>query len=258
MAEKGADGSSREDETAKLELPSLSLKGLGRKRRRPADPAPVEAERETAPEPRATSVVAEPEPSAAEPEPLVADEPEPLVADEPETRVAAPEPLVEEPSPRVREVHTEREEPEEFEEEPGLSAPRLSGWLAALLTGVLVGVVGVLLTYASLRGCDAVRGAKSCGGGPGLLLLVVILGVMVVLGAVVLTALRVAEPRSTSFLGIGVLAVVALLALTDRLSSAWMLLVVPAVTGAAYVLAHRVATAFIEPSPEPGPEHDVR
>jgi hypothetical protein len=256
MAEKGADGSSREDETAKLELPSLSLKGLGRKRRRPADPAPVEAERETAPEPRATSVVAEPEPRAAEPE----------------TRVAAPERLVGEPSPRVPEVHTEREpeepeqleefeeleKPEGLEEEPEPSAPRLSGWLAALLTGVLVGVVGVLLTYASLRGCDAVRGAKSCGGGPGLLLLVVILGVMVVLGAVVLTALRVAEPRSTSFLGIGVLAVVALLALTDLLSSAWMLLVVPAVTGAAYVLAHRVATAFIEPSPEPGPEHDVR
>jgi hypothetical protein len=69
---------------------------------------------------------------------------------------------------------------------------------------------------------------------------------------------HVPEPRATSVLGVGVLCVVALLVLFDALTSPWMFLVVPLVCGAGFVLAHRVTTAFVEPRPERGPEHDVR
>ena len=89
-------------------------------------------------------------------------------------------------------------------------------------------------------------------------LLVVILVLMVLLGAVVLAALGVSESGSTSFLAVGVLCVVVLLVLADRLFTAWMFVVIPLVTAGAYVLAHWVTTTFVEPRPEKGPEVDVR
>jgi hypothetical protein len=219
MADERLDDSSRQDETAKLELPSLSLRGLRRKRRKPMESTP-----EPAPQPAPT-----PEPERA---------PVSTADETPYVQRAPQEP--------------DRARPR------GPRLPTLPGWLAALLSGLVVGVLGALLTYLSSRGCDAVRGTKSCGGGPGLLLLVAILALMVLLGAVLLAALRLPDARATSFLGVGVLTVVVMLTLMDQLFSPWMFLVVPVVGAAAYVLAHGVATAFIEPGPEPGPEHDVR
>jgi hypothetical protein len=129
--------------------------------------------------------------------------------------------------------------------------------VAALLTGLVVGLVGVVLTYASLRGCELVRGTQTCGG-PGLLVLVAILGLMVLLGSVVLGLLDLPQSRSTSFPAVVVLAVVLLLTPTGRLFSPWTLPAVPAVGAAAYVLALWVTTAFVEPRPEKGPKIDVR
>ena len=131
------------------------------------------------------------------------------------------------------------------------------GGVAALVTGALVGLGGALLTYLSLRGCEAVRGTESCGG-PGVLLLVAILAVMVLLGGVVLAAFRVSEPRGTSLLAVGVLAVVVLLVPQDALFSAWTFLVVPVAGAAAYALAHWVTHLHVETPPERGPAHDVR
>ncbi|NUR06143.1 MAG: hypothetical protein HOQ22_03775 [Nocardioidaceae bacterium] len=161
--------------------------------------------------------------------------PEPEAATEPEA-----EPQPESPAP------------------PEPQRPAKHPRLEAIVVGLLVGAVGAGLFYASLQGCDVVRGTESCGGGPGLLLVVVILGLMVLLGAVLLTARAVAEPRSTSFLGVGLLCVVLMVAALQQVFSSWMFLVVPLVSAAAYLIAHWVTTTYVEPQPEKGPEHDVR
>jgi hypothetical protein len=135
--------------------------------------------------------------------------------------------------------------------------PSLPGRVASIVAGAVVGLVGTALTYLSLQGCNAVRGTKSCGGGPGLLLLLLILVLMVLLGGVLLALWDVPEPRSASFLGVGVLAVVLLIASLRELDSVWMFLVVPVICALTFLLAHWVTTAFVE-LPENGPQHDIR
>ena len=279
------ESSERSDKTAKLELPKLGLPRFGR-RRRNRDATPVE---EPAPPPERLAAT-EPEPAArVEPEPLPATEPSPMpeVAPEPAPEPAAqvePEPLpATEPSP-LPEVAPEpapdpvaQAEPEEpvgppvaeplaDEPEPAEDAeterepfrlPALPGRLAAAITGLVVGAFGAMLTYLSLKGCDALRGTETCGG-TGLLVLVVILVLMVLLGAALLAAWEISDPRSTSFLAVGVLSVIVMLTLMQQLYSPWMFLIVPLISAAAYVLSHWVTTAFIEQKPEDGPQHDVR
>src|SRR5262245_10799831 len=125
------DDRDRSAENAKLELPSLRL---GRRKRKPKR-APDEN-----PPP-----VGSPAPvsSAPGPQPVATLTPEPDA--EPEVEPEAPAP----PEPKRPAKH-----------------PRL----VATVVGLLVGAVGAGLFYASLQGCDAVRGTESCGGGPGLLL----------------------------------------------------------------------------------------
>lgn len=209
----------RSEENAKLELPSLSLPRFGRRKKRE-------------------------EPVSAPPAPR---RPEPVI-----TAREAP------PAPPVSVEVTERPRPKQRSMPSRPSMPSLPPRLAVAVTGLLVGVVGVALTYVGLQGCDAVRGTETCGGGPGLLLLVVILAVMVVLGAACLRLLGIGEPGGTSFLAVGVVVVVCLLALQGVLQSAVMALVLPVLCVLAYLLAHLVTTAFVEPRPEKGPQHDVR
>jgi hypothetical protein len=80
----------------------------------------------------------------------------------------------------------------------------------------------------------------------------------VLFGGLVLAVLHLDDARATSFLAVGVLCVVVLLTPEDALFSPWMFLVVPLVSGAAFVLAHWVTATFVEPKPENGPAHDVR
>jgi hypothetical protein len=124
------------------------------------------------------------------------------------------------------------------------------------VTGLVVGVVGCLLTYLGLRGCELLRGTSSCGG-PGLFVLVAILALMVVTGAVLLAAWKIGEPVATSLLGVGITTVVGMLVLLDVIFSGWMFLVVPVVTTAGFGAAHWVTTRFVD-QPERGPEIDVR
>ncbi|HEU5037882.1 MAG TPA: hypothetical protein VFT70_12815 [Nocardioides sp.] len=160
---------------------------------------------------------------APEPAPEPAPVPEPVVA---ETRPI----LVEEPEPRRR-IKRERG--------PG-------GMAGAVLTGVVVGLGIVGLTWASLRSCESVQGTSSCGD-VGYPMLGLILVLMVVVGWLLLKLLRVRDPASTSFLGTGLAVVVALLVLVDHLLDRSMVVVVPLICAVTFGLAHWVTRTFIEP-----------
>ena len=125
--------------------------------------------------------------------------------------------------------------------------PWLEGRPAAALTGLLVGALVVAATAGSLRLCTAVQGTSSCGGA-GLFLLVAIMVVAVLLGTALLAAAAVPQPGSTSFLAVGLLSVATLLFLVGSIFEWWMVLVVPLVSVATFLLSHWVTTRYIEPS----------
>lgn len=117
------------------------------------------------------------------------------------------------------------------------------------MTGVGVGVTGSLAVLLALAGCEAARGVSSCGGAAGFLVLVAIVMLMVLLGSALLKVFEVPDPGSTSFLAVGIVAVVALLFLLDALLNPWTALVIPVVSAASYLLAHWVTTRFDDEAP---------
>jgi hypothetical protein len=126
--------------------------------------------------------------------------------------------------------------------------PQISGLPAAVVTGVLIGALLVGATWSSLRLCELVRGTSSCGD-PGIFLLLAVLVVMVVLGRWLLTAFGVGEAGSTSFLGVGLIAVIALLFLVELLFEWWMVIAIPVVGAVAFGLSHWVTTNFVDADP---------
>jgi hypothetical protein len=221
-----------------LELPSLSL---GRRRRKKSAQAPAAPQTQPPPPP-----APEPEPEPT-PAPLFADEAAaPATRPHPTPAPAAPAPAAPAP-PTPAPVATA---PERRAKRPRrrreFTLPAVGGLAAAVVTGVLVGVIAVGLTWSSLRLCEVVRGTSSCGG-PGYLLLLAILIAMILLGAVLLRALGVPEAGSTSFLAVGLLAVVAMLFLVGVLFHWWMILVIPACSALTFAAAHWVTTTFVEP-----------
>lgn len=125
--------------------------------------------------------------------------------------------------------------------------PLVTGYQAAALTGVLVGLATVLLTALTLRGCEAVRGTTSCGG-PGFVLLLAIMIAMVLLGGLLLRLFAVSDPVSTSFLAVGLVAVIALLFLINVILSWAMIIVIPLVAVGTFCLSYWVTTTFVDPS----------
>jgi hypothetical protein len=125
------------------------------------------------------------------------------------------------------------------------SAPVLSGPVAAAVTGLVVGLLMVGLSWGSLRLCEVARGTSSCGQ-PGFVVVLAILVLLVVVGRLLLRSLGVPDAGSISFLGVGVVAVVTLLFLVGALFEWWIVLVLPAVSVASFALAHWVSTAFVE------------
>ncbi|WP_191278016.1 hypothetical protein [Nocardioides flavus (ex Wang et al. 2016)] len=121
----------------------------------------------------------------------------------------------------------------------------LDGLPAAALTGVVVGALGVLLVWLAGAGCEAVRGTSSCGGGPGLLALVVVLGVLAWAGALLLRVLSVPDAGSTSLLGVGILAVLVMVFLLGALDQWWTAVAVPVAAAAAYGVSWWVTTAVV-------------
>jgi hypothetical protein len=102
------------------------------------------------------------------------------------------------------------------------------------------------LTFAALQACETVRGTSSCGGGPGFFLLLAVLVLLTYVGSWLLGAAGVRDAGSTSFLAVGLLAVVAMLFLIEVLMSPWMALVIPLVSAATFTLSYQVTTAIVE------------
>ena len=205
-----------ERERPSLELPSL---GFGRKRKQ-RQPMP-----EPSPAPRVEQAHTPPAAPASPPEP----EPAPVV-DQP----GEPEParVVDQPG----EPSTRRQ----------FTLPPINAMAASVVTGLLVGLVGTGLVWGSTRLCELVRGTSSCGK-PGFLLLLAVVVIAVLLGRYLLQALGVAEPLSTSVLGVAATTALTLLFLDGQLFEWWMVIALPLVAAAGYAGAHAVTTAVVDP-----------
>ncbi|WP_370291164.1 hypothetical protein [Nocardioides sp.] len=125
-------------------------------------------------------------------------------------------------------------------------APLLSIYRAAALTGLVVGAAMVALTWLSLRGCEAVRGTTSCGGGPGFLLLVATFALSVLLGSALLKVFTIPDPGSSSFLAVGIVAVIALLFLIDLLDSWVAIVLIPPLSVGSYMASAWVTDTFVD------------
>ncbi len=132
---------------------------------------------------------------------------------------------------------------------PDLSLPLLEDRIAVAVTGVVVGLTGVLLTYLFQLGCGAVRGAGSCGTA-GLLLLLAVLIVMVFEGAALLRAWFVDEALTTSFLAVALLAVVSMLVLLPIIDRWFMVIVIPVLSAGLFWLSWFVTSRFDAPERE--------
>jgi hypothetical protein len=140
------------------------------------------------------------------------------------------------------------------------TAPPLTGLPAALLVGLVVGLLAVAYAWLAGVGCEAVRGTSACGGAAGLPLLLAGLVLLAWVGALVLAYVGVADASSTSILAVGVLAVLVMLFLLDSLDEAWAAVVVPALAVVGYGLSWWVTSSVVGDDAEPEvPEpHDVR
>ncbi|HEY1134887.1 MAG TPA: hypothetical protein VGE77_09940, partial [Nocardioides sp.] len=126
-----------------------------------------------------------------------------------------------------------------------LDLPPLPETAAVVATGAITGLVLVLLGGVSLQLCSVVQGSGSCGT-PVLLMLIGAAVVGVIVGARLLRAWEVSDPGSTSFLGVGLFAMIALIFLIDVLFAWVMVVVVPIVTVAMFLLSHFLTTKLSE------------
>jgi len=125
----------------------------------------------------------------------------------------------------------------------GWRLPRWDAVPAALATGVVTGLVSVLLGLGALQLFTWLRGVASGGGTWGSLTFVVVGFMAFVVGELLLSGFGVASPRLTSFLGV-VITIVAILGLfLDESDTRMALLVVPAVAATAFTLAHWLMSA---------------
>src|SRR3546814_13721799 len=99
------------------------------------------------------------------------------------------------------------------------------------------------LTYGPLGGCEVIQGTSSCGS-PGFFLLAAIMIILIALGSSLLGAWKVVDPTSTSFLAVGLLAVIALLFLIRVIFSPWMIVVIPLVAVVTYTASHWLTSLF--------------
>jgi hypothetical protein len=114
---------------------------------------------------------------------------------------------------------------------------------AAALTGLAVGLAAIGLVRVGQSACEATSGTSSCGGGPGLLVLVVIVVGLTVLGAGLLRVLGVPHPGSTSTLAVGLATVVTLLLFADVLLERSGAVFAALTVLVAYVVAQAVTAA---------------
>jgi len=237
----------RQDEKP-LELPSL--RSAFRRRRQ----KPREADATPSPPPvTETSSEAEPEPERTrEPVAVVGA---PASPNQTVARTEAGPDLVSRPAPD--EAHEQRRRlprptfrlprPGPLRQPHGVHVP---GPIAASVTGLVVGLVLVGMTTASLRLCSSMRGTSSCGK-PGILLLLAITVLAILLGSLLLRTAGVTASGSTSFLGVGLLVVLILLALLPVLDRWWVVIVVPLVAVLTHLASWWLTTTYVEPGDRP-------
>lgn len=208
-----------------------------------ATPASVAAPAPT-PEPAFTEVVVppradEPSPPTKRPKAIKAPkEPKPpKEAKQPKAQKAPKEPKEPKPPKAAREPKAPKAPRTE---------PRLNGWIASTLAGILTGLVLIGLIKLVLVGCGAVRNSDTCGTGSGLVLLAIVFVLDVVAGRFLLKWSGVREPGSTSFLAVGLTAIISLLFLLDVLDTWPMLIVIPAISGVSMLLSWWVSTTYAE------------
>lgn len=249
MADKEAEKSTEDGPS--LEMPSFGFGRRKGKRGKAADEPPREeaAAAEAAPVPPEQDPEPDPAPPVEETQRLDpvdhAPEPQapPLFVDE--TPAAA--------TPVAEPEHEPAPEPEpELAPEPAAEpkrkarrTPALGGMPAAIVTGAFIGLLLVGLTWGSLHLCELVRGTSACGK-PGFLVLLAIMVILIVVGAMLLKAWGINDPGSTSFLGVGLIAVLLLLFLVELLFNWWMVIVVPILGMLSFALAYWLSTAFVE------------
>jgi hypothetical protein len=117
------------------------------------------------------------------------------------------------------------------------------GLTAAVVAGVVVGALAMLLGWLAGVGCEALRGTSACGGGPGLLILLLVLAALTWAGTLLLRVLGVPHAGSTSLLAVGILAVLVLVLLLDSLDQGWALVAVPVASAVAHAVSWWVTTA---------------
>ena len=158
-------------------------------------------------------------------------------------RRSTPKALVEEPQ--------SVDEPERPPRPPGdsprqVSLPDIGALPAALVTGVLVGLLAVGLTWLALRGCAALRDTSSCGD-PGLLVLLAIALVVGLVGRALLRVWQVPDSGSTSFLATALMAVLAMLFLMGSPVDAWTVVVLPVLGAVTFAVAQWVTSSHTSP-----------
>lgn len=239
-----------ERETPSIAPPSLRF---GR-RKRATDPAPEPVQPQPVAEPAPVPVDEAPTQAAvvppvpAEPVEPATDEDETLVGPAPSAATVTDEPGHPVPARRPRReraARTPREKPARVRR-PRASEPVLTPRVGVAVTGAVVGLLMVLATFGVLRGCEAVRGTATCGGGPGTLLLLAIVVLAIWAGGLVLRLLRLPESGGTSFLGVGLLCVIALLFFLGQLEDWWMVIVLPLIAAATFTGAFAINTAVLE------------
>lgn len=154
------------------------------------------------------------------------------------TRIVTQQPGTEtsEAPPRLRKVREPRE----------LRLPPVDSRIAAVVSGAIAGLVATLLTYVVGQGCRTIFGVGGCSGGVNFVALSVILAVSVIIGGAFLKAWQISDPVSTSFLGIGLVAVIAMLFFLPSIDSIWMFLVIPLMTALMFLLSWWVTQTFVE------------
>jgi hypothetical protein len=240
-----AEDSQQSGQEPDLALPKLFGRRKNKRERVvPTTPTEDEPTRRLPPVPPPGATAPPVEPPAPEPVPAPPPVPDPVG---PPAPPPAPEPV---PTPGPQPFPDPTPEPQPGpvrirRERKPLTLPGVNPWVAAVVTGALCGFVAVLLENGAQRGCQSVRGVGSCGG-VGLVALLVIVAIVIALGAVLLRAFGVTEPTGTSFLGVGIVTVLALVFFLSALDSAWMFLVLPVLAGLCFAVSYWVTTALVD------------
>ncbi|GAB7003601.1 hypothetical protein JCM18899A_10720 [Nocardioides sp. AN3] len=151
------------------------------------------------------------------------------------------------PTPLSGEPSTDPQPPAVHHSPPPRTARRrLNAHLAAALAGLVVGAFLVLATLGGLNACESIRGTASCGGGPGSLLLLLIVVLAVFIGAAVLRWASVPSATSISVLAVALVSVLSMLFLTDALDQLTGAVAVGILSVAAYLLAHWVTARYLD------------